>query len=112
MLQIAVLMLVQDEDDPAARVRELLDALPSDSYVAISHPSQDFDADAVALVTAAATQGGMTLVPRTKVEVERFFDGWELIRPGVVPVMAWHPVGSPPEDPNAAFYWAGMARKP
>jgi hypothetical protein len=112
LLLIAVLMLVEDSDDPIARVNELLDALPSGSHVAISHPSQDFDAEAIGAATAAATRGGMTLVPRTRVEVERFFGDWELIRPGVVPVMAWRPEGPPPEDPNAAFYWAGVARKP
>jgi len=111
LLLVAVLMLIEDGDNPTARVRELLDALPSGSHVAISHPSQDFDAEAVALVTAAATQGGMTLVPRTRAEVERFFHGWQPVFPGVVPVKAWHP-DDPPEDPNAAFYWAGVARKP
>jgi hypothetical protein len=53
----------------------------------------------------------MTLVPRSRAEVERFFEGWELIDPGVVPVMAWRPE-SEPDDPNAAYYWAGVARKP
>jgi hypothetical protein len=111
LLLIAVLMLVADADEPRARVGQLLDALPSGSYVAITHPSQDFDAEAVALVTAAATQGGMTLVPRTRAQVERLFHGWELVPPGIVPVMAWRPDGPAPENPNAAFYWSGVARK-
>jgi hypothetical protein len=109
LLLVAVLMLVDDADDPTARVRELLDALPSGSYVAISHPSQDFDPEAMALVTAAATQGGMTLVPRTRAEVERFFDGWDLLAPGVVPVTSWRPDVPAPGD---ACDWAGVARKP
>jgi hypothetical protein len=29
-----------------------------------------------------------------------------------VPVLAWHPDDGPPADPNAAYYWAGVARKP
>jgi hypothetical protein len=44
--------------------------------------------------------------------VERFFDGWELIEPGVAPVMAWRSDDGPPADPTAAYYWAGVARKP
>ena len=109
---IAILMLLDDSDDPWGKVRVLMDGLPSGSYIAVTHPSQDFDPEAMAGVVAAAQQGRMTLVPRTRDEVARFFDGWELVEPGVVPVMAWRPLDGPPADPNAAYYWAGVARKP
>ncbi|RGC65259.1 S-adenosyl methyltransferase [Micromonospora sp. MW-13] len=112
LLIIATLMLVADEDDPWNKARALMDALPSGSYVAITHPGQDFNPEALAAATAAATQGGMTLVPRTRADVARFFADWELVEPGVVPVMTWRPDGDPPADPNAAYYWAGIARKP
>jgi hypothetical protein len=109
---IAILMLLTDDDDPWGKIRVLMDALPSGSYVAITHPTQDFNPEAMAAAVAAANEGQMTLVPRTRVDVERFFQGWELIAPGVVPVMAWRPEGGPPADPTAAYYWAGLARKP
>ncbi|MGW5667413.1 SAM-dependent methyltransferase [Micromonospora sp. NPDC003776] len=109
---IAVLMLLGDDDAPAARLRALMDALPSGSYLAISHPTQDFNPQEMGAAVAAATHGGMTLVPRTRDEIERFFDGWELIEPGLAPVMAWRPDGEAPADPYAAYYWAGVARKP
>jgi hypothetical protein len=112
LLLVAVLMLMADEEDPWGCARALMDALPSGSYVAITHPGQDFDPQAMAGVVAAATQGGMTLVPRVREDVRRFFGDWELIDPGVVPVMAWRPDGGPPADPDAAYYWAGVARKP
>jgi hypothetical protein len=112
LLMIAVLMLIADEDDPWDKAEVLMDALPSGSYVAITHPGQDFDPEAMATVVAAASEGGMILVPRVRAEVERFFTGWELIEPGVVPVTAWHPEDERPADPNAAYYWAGVARKP
>jgi hypothetical protein len=86
-------------------------ALPSGSYLAITHPGQDFDPAAMAAIVQAATGAGMTLVPRERADVQRFFAGWELIEPGVVPVMTWHP-DQAPADPNAAYYWAGLARKP
>ncbi|MGV9263202.1 SAM-dependent methyltransferase [Kitasatospora sp. NPDC003701] len=111
LLMIAVLMLVADEDDPWAKVAALRDALPSGSCLALTHPTQDFDPESVAKVAEAARAGGMTLVPRTREEVARFFDGWELIEPGVSPVMAWRPDGEPPADPTAAYYWGGVARK-
>ncbi|MED7954992.1 MULTISPECIES: SAM-dependent methyltransferase [unclassified Streptomyces] len=111
LLMIAVLMLIADEDDPWGKVAALRDALPAGSFLALTHPTQDFDPVAVGKVADAARAGGMTLVPRTKEEVSRFFDGWELIEPGVSPVMAWHPDGEQPADPYAAYYWGGVARK-
>ncbi|WP_327674788.1 SAM-dependent methyltransferase [Kitasatospora sp. NBC_00458] len=111
LLMIAVLMLIADEDDPWGKVAALRDALPSGSFLALTHPTQDFDPEAVGKVADAARAGGMTLVPRTKEEVSRFFDGWELVEPGVSPVMAWHPDNGQPADPYAAYYWGGVARK-
>ncbi|WP_240742181.1 SAM-dependent methyltransferase [Micromonospora zingiberis] len=109
---IAVLMLLRDQDDPIGKVRALMDALPSGSYLAITHPTQDFNPVQMQAAVAAATQGNMTLVPRTRAEVEEFFAGWELVEPGVVPVLAWRPDGAAPADPEAAYYWSGLARKP
>ncbi|MDH6125404.1 SAM-dependent methyltransferase [Kitasatospora sp. GP82] len=112
LMLVAILMLLRDEDDPRGKVATLLDALPSGSHVVITHPTGDFDPEAMAQVAAKAAQGRMTLVPRTRARVEEFFGGWELVEPGVAPVMAWHPDGEPPADPHAAYYWAGVARKP
>ncbi|WP_233512277.1 SAM-dependent methyltransferase [Micromonospora deserti] len=109
---IAVLMLLRDEDEPGEKLRTLMAALPSGSYLAITHPTQDFNPTEMGAAVAAANQGHITLVPRTRAEVERFFDGWELIEPGIVPVMAWRPDAGAPDDPQAAYYWAGVARKP
>jgi hypothetical protein len=50
-------------------------------------------------------------VPRAKADVERFFTGLELVDPGVAPMLAWRPE-KPPADPHAAYYWAGVGRKP
>jgi hypothetical protein len=109
---IAILMLLNDADDPWGKVSVLMDALPSGSYLAITHPTQDFNPEEMGAAVAAANAGQMTLVPRARADVERFFGDWELIEPGLVPVMAWRPEGEPPADPYAAYYWAGVARKP
>jgi hypothetical protein len=111
LLMVAILMLLADDDDPWAKTRAVMDALPPGSYVAISHPGQEFDPVAMDGIRETARQGGVTIVPRTRGDVERFFTGWELIEPGVVPVMTWRP-DEEPADPNGAYYWAGVARKP
>ncbi|WP_069812259.1 SAM-dependent methyltransferase [Streptomyces sp. TP-A0874] len=112
LLLVAVLMLVGDEHEPVDNVRTLLDALPPGSHVAVTHPSQDFDEQAMAEIVATAGRGRMTLVPRRRDEVKAFFGDWELVRPGLVPVMGWRPEEAAPQDPNAAYYWGGVARKP
>lgn len=109
---IAILMLLEDAEDPWRKIRVLMDALPSGSYVAITHPTGDFNPEAVKTAMDAVVDSGMTLVPRSRDEVARFFAGWELVEPGIVPVAAWQPDDGPPTDPHAAYYWAGIARKP
>jgi hypothetical protein len=89
-----------------------MDALPSGSCVALSHVTADFDPGAVGAVVDAEGEGRMVLVPRNRDQVARFFADWELLEPGIAPVMAWRPDGEPPADPQAAYYWAGVARKP
>jgi hypothetical protein len=108
---IAILMLLADEDDPWATVAALRDAMPSGSCLAVTHPTADFAPEEVSQAVAAATGAGMTLVARTKEEVQRFFGDWEMLEPGLVPVSAWRP-DAPVERPEAAYYWAGVARKP
>ena len=111
LMLVAILMYFRDSEDPQRMVSTLFDALPSGSYMAITHPTADFDAAGFNAASAAAEHAGITLVSRSKADIEQFFSGLEIVEPGVVPVMAWH-ADSPPEDPDAAYYWAGVARKP
>jgi SAM-dependent methyltransferase len=115
LLLVAMLMYFDPAEghDPYPIVNALLDALPAGSHVAISHPTGDFDPEAMAAVQAVIRQSGITFVQRGHTEVGRFFDGLELVEPGVVPVLAWRPdpQDMPPVDPKSAYYWAGIARK-
>ncbi|BFU41814.1 SAM-dependent methyltransferase [Krasilnikovia sp. MM14-A1004] len=108
---IAILMLLADTADPWDKVAQLRDALPSGSCLAITHPTADFNPDEVGRAVDAATGAGMTLVCRSRDEVQRFFGDWEMLEPGLVPVSAWRP-DVPVDRPEAAYYWAGVARKP
>jgi hypothetical protein len=111
LMLIAILMLISDEEDPYSAVAALRDAMPSGSYLTLTHPTQDFDPEAVGVVTAAAREAGMAFTPRSHDEVRTFFDDWVLEPPGLVAVKAWRPPAEP-ENPNSAYYWAGVARKP
>jgi hypothetical protein len=113
VMLVAVLMYFRDTDapDPNEMVSTLLEPMPSGSYLAITHPTAEFNAEAMAGAVAAAEQSGVTLVPRSHAETAALFSGLELVEPGVVPVLAWRPDG-PAAEPRAAYYWAGIARKP
>jgi O-methyltransferase involved in polyketide biosynthesis len=110
---VGVLMYFRDNDspNPFEMVATLLERMPSGSYLAVTHPTPDFNPEDTAKAAAAAEAAGITLVPRTKADVERFFTGLELVDPGVTPMLAWRPE-APPADPQAAYYWAGVGRKP
>jgi len=114
VLLVAVLMYFRDSEDPNpyGMVATLLAPMPPGSYLAVSHPTADFDPQAMAGAVAAAEQAGVTLVPRSRAETEALFAGLELVEPGVVPVLSWRPDAEPPADPHSAYYWAGVGRKP
>ncbi|WP_308205562.1 SAM-dependent methyltransferase [Frankia sp. AiPs1] len=80
---IAIFHLLPDDGDPYGIVRRLVDALPSGSYLVLSHGTADFDPGAKELA-AAYRQRGLPLRPRTHAEVERLFDGLELVDSGLV----------------------------
>jgi hypothetical protein len=113
LILVAILMYFHDSDDPQGMVKTLLEGLPSGSYVVITHPTGDFNPEATQGAVDAATAAGITLVPRSRDGVEAFFTGLELVEPGVVPLLAWHPDESiAGEDPNSVWYYAGVGRKP
>jgi SAM-dependent methyltransferase len=118
LMLVAILMFLRGSEGPYGIVSRLLEALPSGSYLAISHPTADFDEPAMAGAVAASKRSGIDLVPRSHAEVERFFTGLELVEPGVLPVTAWRPDGQPPAEPVRAssmeplYIYAGVGRKP
>jgi hypothetical protein len=113
VMLVAVLMYFRDTDNPNPfeMVATLLEAMPPGSYLAITHPTADFNAEAMGGAVAAAERSGVTLVPRNQAETEKFFAGLDVVDPGVTPVLSWRP-DKPPDDPRSAYYWAGIARKP
>lgn len=106
----SMLMLLDNNDNPHAILKQLRAWAPPGSYLAISHPTADHDPAAVAQVAAVTAKKGMTFVPRTRDQVAELFGDWEWVDPGLVPVLAWRP-DQPPDDPNAAYYWTGVTRK-
>jgi O-methyltransferase involved in polyketide biosynthesis len=115
VLLLSILLFLNDEE--AYRVvRYVRDALVPDSYIAISHPTDDKtppeQSERAEKLYAAI---GAPVRVRSYNEVERFFDGLELVEPGLVHIPLWRPEG--PDDlflrnPELSGYYAGVGRKP
>jgi hypothetical protein len=117
LLLIAILHFVGDEHDPWTIVERLLAALPSGSYLALSHLTGDFRPEAWEQVTEVYRKQGVTMKVRSRPQIERFFTGLEMIDPGLQVLPAWRPeLGEPadqppPTDAQVSVY-GGVARKP
>jgi len=115
VLLLSVLLFVTDEE--AYRVvRSMRDALVSGSFISISHPTDDDtppDQGEQAKRLYAAM--GAPVRVRSYNEVEKFFEGLELLEPGLVYVPLWRPEGPDDlalKDPELSAYYAGVGRKP
>jgi hypothetical protein len=109
VLLLAVLHFIADEDGPHDIVRAITGRLAPGSYVAISHVTADYLDPGAALGARAAYNGASTPgVPRSREAVERFFDGLDLVPPGVTDVRAWWRLGPQPQLP--VLFWAGAGR--
>jgi hypothetical protein len=115
---VAVLNFIADDDLPYAITRRLMDAVPSGSYLAISHLASDIQSETVATGARAYNASSATAVTaRPRAAVARFFDGLELVPPGVVPLGQWTPGDvaghlDRPSGEKALTVWVGLARKP
>lgn len=111
---IAIVHFVLDADDAVGIVRRLLEPLPSGSYLAMSIGTAEFAPDEVGRVAREYAARGMPMRLRTYPEAEEFFEGLELVGPGIVQVHKWRPDGTdtePIRDEDIAMYGA-VARKP
>lgn len=105
---ITTLHFIPDADRPHEVVRRLLDAVPSGSFLVVLHAPSDIRADEVAESTRRYIAAG-SFHPRPRTDVARFFDGLEMIGPGLVNLTEWWDAEEP--DPGLAGY-VGIGRKP
>ncbi|MEU3933476.1 SAM-dependent methyltransferase [Streptomyces sp. NPDC029044] len=116
---IAIVHFMLDEHDAVGIVRRLLEPLPSGSCLAMSVGTADFAPDEVGRVAREYAARGMPMRLRTHAEAAEFFEGLDLVEPGVVQVHKWRPnrtdgtesSGEGIRDEDIAMYGA-VARKP
>jgi len=115
LMLIAILHCVPDEDDPFEIVRTLSAAMPPGSFFVFTHPAIAAEAPsgnvpaedlarAYALMQEASTG---SFHARTQDQIVQFFDGWDLLEPGVTLATKWRA-----DEPEATVIWTGVGHKP
>ena len=119
LLLMAILHFIPDQEHPLGIVARFRDRLPDGSYLAISHGSRDIPVRPDMSPEAMAEMGARverlyqlttaSLVTRSRAQVERFFDGFDLLDPGLVEIQLWRP-----DDQGSALpggFYGGVGRK-
>jgi hypothetical protein len=111
VMLIAVMHLIVDADDPYRIVGRLMDAVPAGSYLALSQVASDIEAERMAEAAKRYNRlARETQRHRNHAEVARFFDGLDLVEPGLVPVQQWRPASELEAAARSAM-WSGVGRK-
>ncbi|MBN6051434.1 SAM-dependent methyltransferase [Nonomuraea sp. RK-328] len=111
LMLVGILHHLHDDEDPRGIVEAYMDAVPSGSYLFLTHfcASSDDSREAEKKFLALLGTGRF----RTVAEITGFFDGFELLEPGVVPLPLWRPEGSVPSELTVGqrLMYGGIARK-
>jgi S-adenosyl methyltransferase len=111
VVMVGVLHHFRDDEHPEAIVRHYLDAVPSGSYLVVENIGKESeDVARLGEIIKNCPDARFTLVPRTRAEMGRFFEGTELVDPGVVFVDYWRPDG--PLPTYETRHPCGVGRKP
>ncbi|SEF57487.1 S-adenosyl methyltransferase [Actinacidiphila yanglinensis] len=110
----ALMHFVPDEHGAYEIVRELVGALPSGSFLTLSHGTVDFDPEAMACTQDVYVRARIPIQLRTGTDIARFFEGLDMLDPGLAVTHRWRPDADQPladlTDAQAGFY-GGVARK-
>ncbi|MEU9386926.1 SAM-dependent methyltransferase [Streptomyces sp. NPDC048279] len=106
---VAILHFIRDAEEPERIVATLRDALPAGSFLVLSHATDDFAERSEAQAVYNNATASMNL--RTRARVEQFFDGFELVEPGLVQVPFWRPDTTPPDGSQEIGFYGGVAVK-
>ncbi len=116
VLFVAVLHLLPDDEQAYRAVVTLRDVLAAGSYVAVSHPSyEDASPSLLQQVNKLTESSASRYQYRTLAKIGRFFDGLDLVEPGLVHTPLWRPESAQDlfvNEPQRAFCFAGVGLKP
>ncbi|MFF9525126.1 SAM-dependent methyltransferase [Streptomyces achromogenes] len=114
LLLVAILHFVDDADDPYGAVAELREALAPGSLLILTHATYEgipLPAERAEGAVDVYKDIRNPLIMRSRDEVARFFEGYDMVEPGLVQMPHWRPDSAPEdEDPYAFAGFAGVGR--
>jgi hypothetical protein len=113
LLLVAVLHVISDDDDPWQAVARLRDALAPGSYLVVCHAtSESRPAVAQAIEKVYTRNVTSSSRIRSRADILRFFDGFDILEPGLVYMPQWRPdsPGDVPADPSQLWALAGVGQ--
>jgi hypothetical protein len=110
LLLIAILHFITASEKPGEIIAAFRDALPSGSYLALSHGTSDFRTQAATDAMQVYNNATSTVTLRTHQEITALFTGWDLEDPGLVQAPLWRPDTPPPRNLNKIWLYGGVGR--
>jgi O-methyltransferase involved in polyketide biosynthesis len=110
LMLIGVLAHITDHEEARTIVRTLLQALPSGSHLVLIDGISGFSAETDAALQRYNESGAAPYNLRTKQEIDEFFDGLELVEPGLVFCTRWRPEATPFGPPEEVNGYGGIGR--
>jgi O-methyltransferase involved in polyketide biosynthesis len=112
IMMLGIVNFVIDTAEAQRIVRQLTGALSTGSYLTISHPTTEVDAEPmIQAVQFWNEQGSAPMTLRTREEVLSLFEGMDLVEPGVVTCSQWRPDPAEVGQITAVTHFGGVARK-
>jgi S-adenosyl methyltransferase len=113
VLLIAVLHFILDAEDPHRMVSAMMADLAPGSYLVIAHAASDIEAGtAAAMARSYNATSSLTITPRDRATVARFFDGLEMTGPGLMPLAQWWGSSPATRAGSGLSCYCGIGRKP
>jgi len=113
LMFLMTLQYIPDAEDPHAIVRRYVNGLPPGSFLVVSDTTVEDDDQVLAEGTRRLNEGmagRVTQTRRSSAEVARFFDGLDLVQPGVTTPHHWRPGPDEPNQENDMPARCGVAR--
>jgi hypothetical protein len=112
VLLFAIMHFITDAEDPVAIVSRLRDELVPGSYLALSHVTAESHAPAIQKGREVYRGATAVVTPRSRADILRLFDGFDLVEPGLVWLPQWRADPSDVvEHPELSLALAGVGRK-
>jgi hypothetical protein len=108
LMLLGVVNHIMDDSEAHSLVERLVAALSFGSYLVLTHSTAEIHGEPMLRVMRELNErGGTPIRARTRAEIARFFDGMELLEPGVVSCSRWRA----PENTPEVYLFGGVARR-